>query len=119
MTGINADAPPPPPPPTVGGPCNADVDCAPLTAENWRCEQHTAPPAADNNCHIPGPGTKGNNTCACTVQRELPPAALEPALAAAGQSIQLNMLTRLTACTQRVRTRRKRHTTPRQPRNTS
>ena len=80
VTGINADAPPPPPPPTVGGPCNADIDCAPLVAENWRCKQHTAPAAADNNCHIPGPGTRGNSTCACTVESELPPAAaLDPA----------------------------------------
>lgn len=70
VSGINADAPPPPPPVSVGKPCNADIDCAPLTAQNWRCKQHTAQPEADNNCHIPGPGTRGNNTCACTVQRE-------------------------------------------------
>lgn len=68
VTGITKDAPPPPSPPSVGKPCNADINCAPTTAANWRCKQHTAAPAADNNCHIPGPGTRGNNTCACTVQ---------------------------------------------------
>jgi hypothetical protein len=66
-TGINKDAPPPPPVP-VGKPCNADIDCAPATAANWRCRQHTAPADASNNCHIPGPGTAGNNTCACSAQ---------------------------------------------------
>lgn len=109
VTGINADAPPPPPPPTVGGPCNADIDCEPLTAENWRCKQHTAPEAADNNCHIPGPGTKGNNTCACTVQRKQTLTSSQ--LAAANLSL-------LTCCStspyaQSVKTQRRRQGTPR------
>ena len=69
VTGINKDAPPPPPPLPAGKPCNADIDCAPSTSVNWRCRQHTAPESAANNCHIPGPGTVGNNTCACTVQK--------------------------------------------------
>ena len=68
ITGVSKDAPPPPPPAPTGKPCNADVDCTPTTATNWRCKQHTASPSAENNCHIPGPYTKGNNTCACTVQ---------------------------------------------------
>lgn len=58
--------------PPVGAPCNADLDCVPTTGSNWRCRQYTAAPTPTNNCHIPGPGTAGNNTCACTVQKCLP-----------------------------------------------
>lgn len=70
VTGIVAGAPNPAPlpPEPVGVPCNADLDCSPVTSAQWRCKQHTSTPTTDNNCHLPGPGTQGNNTCACTVQ---------------------------------------------------
>ena len=71
VTGITADAPPAPPPPAQGKACNADIDCAPTTAALWRC-QHAVDaggPTAANNCHLPGPGSRGNSTCACTAQR--------------------------------------------------
>eukprot|EP01052_Picozoa_sp_SAG31_P009820 SAG31_NODE_525_length_14489_cov_3.693815_8_plen_416_part_00 len=71
VSGITKDAPPPPPPPMQGEPCNADIDCAPATAALWRCRQsddREEPVTASNSCHLPGPGTAGNSTCACTIQ---------------------------------------------------
>lgn len=37
-----------------------------LNGEFWRCAHAEAPATnATNNCHLPGPGTAGNATCAC------------------------------------------------------
>eukprot|EP00040_Diaphanoeca_grandis_P028396 m.164409 g.164409 ORF g.164409 m.164409 type:complete len:389 (-) comp31339_c3_seq1:432-1598(-) len=58
---------PPGPPQPMGNACNADLDCE-LTGMNWRCEHSSSAPTSTNNCHLPGPGTKGNSTCACTSQ---------------------------------------------------
>lgn len=57
---------PPPSPSGQSGPaCNADTSCE-LNGEFWRCAHAEAPATnATNNCHLPGPGTAGNATCAC------------------------------------------------------
>ena len=61
---------PTPAPETKGAACNADIDCAPLTAQFWRCAADPgAALNASSNCHLPGPGTCGNTTCACFAPR--------------------------------------------------
>ena len=68
-----APGPSPPPPGGMGAPCNADLDCAPSDASTkfWRCKADGGKPPrnASNNCHIPGPGTAGNASCACLWQK--------------------------------------------------
>jgi hypothetical protein len=70
---------PSPAPPAHGNPCRADLDCNPAVATepHWRCGKAALPVAPENNCHLPGPGTPGNSTCACGVDTcggALPPA---------------------------------------------
>eukprot|EP00038_Savillea_parva_P031570 m.88109 g.88109 ORF g.88109 m.88109 type:complete len:281 (-) comp9738_c0_seq2:7-849(-) len=57
--------PPPPPPGPVGPVCRADIDCTPLTSPTWRCSGASIPPTPEDNCHLPGPGSRGNSTCRC------------------------------------------------------
>jgi hypothetical protein len=70
VTGLVKGAAPAPAPPAAGKACNADINCAPTTAALWRCKaaQDAAGITPENNCHIPGPGSKGNASCACSVQ---------------------------------------------------
>ena len=106
VSGISKNAPPPPPPPAPpsppGAPCNADINCSPVaSAAHWRCKQHTSALAADNNCHLPGPGTAGNNTCACTADRctggpAVPKNASATQYLVIGDSISLGMNSDLT-----------------------
>ena len=60
---------PAPAPAHHGNPCRADLDCNPAVATEpyWRCVKVDLPAAPENNCHLPGPDTGGNRTCACGV----------------------------------------------------
>ena len=80
-----ADAPPPPPP------CRSDSDCSPTTPTSrlWRCQKApdgTAPaPSSAGNCHLPGPGTAGNATCACAAEACRPSPAAPSNKSSTGQ----------------------------------
>jgi hypothetical protein len=64
ISGLVAGAPvPPPPPPWHGAPCNADLDCEPLSSPTWSCQQVQAAPTPLNNCHMHA--VAGNSTCGC------------------------------------------------------
>jgi hypothetical protein len=72
---------PPPPPMPSATPCNADISCDLQSSTSWRCQhQASAAPTALNNCHLAGPGTAGNSTCACHTQAcgQTPPAPQQP-----------------------------------------
>lgn len=45
-------------------PCRSDADCG---ADLWRCQEasNSTPPSPEGACHLPGPTTPGNSTCAC------------------------------------------------------
>lgn len=65
----NLPPPSPPGPGPLGPPCRADLDCRLQGQTGWRCLHDPAgSPSPDNNCHLPGPGTRGNATCACGSQ---------------------------------------------------
>jgi len=69
VSGIAGHKPPPTPPTppgSLGNPCRADLDCRLGSAEHWRCVHDAkGTPSPASNCHLPGPGSKGNSTCAC------------------------------------------------------
>lgn len=58
----DAPTPAPGPPAPAAAPCDADIDCDVAGAAAWRCEHDTS---VKSNCHLAGPGTKGNSTCSC------------------------------------------------------
>ena len=97
-------APAPTPAPNMkGAACNADLDCSPLTAPFWRCAVNPgAALNASSNCHLPGPGTSGNATCACFAPHCAPTKRVKNASATTqylmiGDSISLGMETDLSA----------------------
>eukprot|EP00041_Stephanoeca_diplocostata_P003520 m.35294 g.35294 ORF g.35294 m.35294 type:complete len:304 (-) comp14399_c0_seq1:340-1251(-) len=48
-----------------GPPCRADLDCNLQSPLLWRCQKSTSATGPNANCHLPGPGSAGNSTCAC------------------------------------------------------
>ena len=58
----------PAPSPDTGVACNADISCLSHGGANWRCGVDPNAKGSNANCHKPGPGTQGNQTCSCQTQ---------------------------------------------------
>lgn len=101
-SGIAGPNPPAPPSPAPGPPCHADTDCNVMHGDLWRCQHDAAAALPAGNCHLPGPGTRGNSTCSCASIGCLPASYRDNKTASVqylmiGDSISLGMRSDLSA----------------------